>query len=55
VAVAIQRKTSDGGGALVIGAGHMARGWMGGLPGALKRQKLSRGMGNGNGHSVSPC
>jgi hypothetical protein len=34
-AAAIQRKTRDGGGAPVIGAGHTARGQMGGLPSAL--------------------
>jgi hypothetical protein len=54
-AAVIQHKTGDGGGAPVIGAGHKARGRMGGLPCALKRQKLSRGKGNGSGRSVAPC
>jgi hypothetical protein len=53
-AAAIRRKTRDGGGAPVIGAGHTTRGQMGGLPSALKLQKLSRGKGNGNGRSVAP-
>jgi hypothetical protein len=54
-AAVIQHKTGDGGGAPVIGAGHKARGRMGGLPCALKRRKLSRGKGNGSGRSVAPC
>jgi hypothetical protein len=40
---AIRCKIGDGGGAPVTGARQIARGWMGGLPGALKWWELARG------------
>lgn len=54
-AAVIRHKTGDGGGALVIRAGHTTRGQMGGLLGAMKQRKLSREKGNNNGRSVAPC